>query len=59
MVVGVRLKVNGDADRPVTVGTVTEQLTEAVAPLVSVATTLGIVLWPAVIVAVEGLQVSE
>jgi hypothetical protein len=59
VVVGVRLNVNGDAARPVTAGTVTVQLTEAATPAVRVATTLGAVLWPAVIVAVVGLQVNE
>ena len=58
-VVGVRLNVKGDAARPVTAGTVTVQLTEAAEPAVRVATTLGAVLAPAVIVAVAGLQVSE
>ena len=57
--VGVKLKVRGDAERPVTVGTVTVQLTEAATPAVRVATTLGAVLAPAVIVEVVGLQVSE
>jgi hypothetical protein len=59
VVVGVRLKVSGDAARPVTVGTVTVQLTDAEVPDVSVATTLGLVLWPAVTVAVVGLHASE
>jgi hypothetical protein len=59
VVVGVRLKVNGEAARPVTTGTVTVQLTEAATPLVRVATTLGAVLAPAVIVAVVGLQATE
>jgi hypothetical protein len=59
VVVGVRLNVNGEAERPVTVGTVTVQLTDAATPLVRVATTLGDVLAPAAIVAVAGLQVSE
>jgi hypothetical protein len=59
VVVGVRLKVNGEAARPVTAGTVTVQLTDVAAPDVSVATTLGAVLVPAVIVAVVGLQVTE
>ena len=44
VVVGVRLNVNGDADRPVTVGTVTVQLTDTAVPEVRVATTLGAVL---------------
>jgi hypothetical protein len=59
VLVGVRLNVSGEAARPVTVGTVTVQLTDAAAPEVRVATTLGAVLAPAVIVAVVGLQVSE
>ena len=58
-VVGVRLNVNGDAARPVTAGTVTVQLTDAATPAVRVATTLGAVLAPAVIVAVVGFQVTE
>jgi hypothetical protein len=57
--VGVRLKVNGEAARPVTAGAVTVQLTDAAAPEVKVATTLGAVLAPAVMVAVVGLQVTE
>ena len=55
--VGVRLNVNGEAARPVTAGTVTVQLTDAAVPEVKVATTLGAVLAPAVIVAVVGFQV--
>jgi hypothetical protein len=58
-VVGVRLKVKGDAASPVTAGTVTVQLTDAATPAVKVATTLGAVLAPAVIVAVVGLQATE
>jgi hypothetical protein len=58
-VVGVRLKVNGEAARPVTAGTVTVQLTDAAAPLVRVATTPGAVVAPAVIVAVVGVQATE
>jgi hypothetical protein len=58
-VVGVRLKVKGDAARPVTAGTVTVQLTEAATPAVSVATTLGVALAPAVIVTVAGFQATE
>ena len=54
-----RLNVSGDAARPVTAGTVTVQLTDEEAPDVSVATTLGAVLAPAVIVAVVGLQASK
>ena len=59
VVVGVKLKVSGDAARPVTVGTVTVQLTDTATPAVNVATTLGAVLAPAVIVAVVGFQVRE
>jgi hypothetical protein len=59
VVVGVRLKVNGEAARPVTAGTVTVQLTETATPAVNVATTLGVVLAPAVIVAVVGLHATE
>jgi hypothetical protein len=59
VVVGVRLKVRGEAARPVTAGTVTVQLTETATPAVSVATALGAVLAPAVIVAVVGLQAIE
>ena len=42
--VGVRLKVNGDAERPVTAGTDTVQLIDEAVPEVRVATTLGAVL---------------
>jgi hypothetical protein len=59
VVVGVRLKVNGEAARPVTAGTVTVQLTDTATPLVRVATTFGVVLAPAVMVAVVGLHVRE
>jgi hypothetical protein len=59
VVVGVRLKVKGDAAKPVTTGTVTVQLTETATPAVRVATTLGVVLAPAVIVAVVGLHATE
>ena len=59
VVVGVRLNVSGEAARPVTAGTVTVQLTDTAAPLVKVATTLGAVLAPAVIVAVVGFHVTE
>ena len=60
-IVGVILKLNGEADRPVTAGDgrLTVQVTEAAAPLVNVATTLGVVLEPAVIVALVGLQATE
>jgi hypothetical protein len=57
VVVGVRLNVNGEAERPVTAGTVTVQLMDAALPEVRVATTLGAVLAPAVMVAVVGLHV--
>jgi hypothetical protein len=59
VVVGVRLNVSGDAARPVIAGTVTVQLTETATPAVSVATTLGAVLAPAVMVAVVGLHATE
>jgi hypothetical protein len=59
VVVGVRLKVRGDAARPVTAGTVTVQLTDVATPEVRVVTTLGAVLVPAVIVAVVGLHATE
>jgi hypothetical protein len=59
VVVGVRENVSGEAERPVTAGTVTVQLTDTAVPEVNVATTLGAVLVPAVMVAVVGLQVSE
>jgi hypothetical protein len=59
VVVGVRLNVNGEAERPVTAGTVTVQLIEAAAPEVRVATTLGVILAPAVMVAVVGFHASE
>ena len=57
-VVGVILKLNGDADRPVTAGDgrLTVQVTEAAVPLVNVATTLGVVLEPAATVALVGLH---
>ena len=50
-VVGVELKVNGAALRPVTTGTATVQETEAAVPEVRVNTTLGVVLAPAATVA--------
>jgi hypothetical protein len=59
VVVGVRLKVSGEAARPVTAGTVTVQLTDTATPLVRVARTLGVVLAPAVMVVVVGLHVTE
>jgi len=59
-IVGVMLKLNGEADRPVTAGdgSVTVQVTETAVPLVKVATTLGVVLEPAEIVALDGLQAT-
>jgi hypothetical protein len=57
---GVILNDNGDADSPVTAGDgrLTVQVTEAAVPLVRVATTLGVVLAPAVIVALVGLHAT-
>jgi len=54
------LKLKGDADRPVTAGDgrLTVHVTAAVAPDVRVATTLGVVLEPAAIVALVGLQAT-
>jgi len=54
------LKLNGDADRPVTAGDgrLTVQVTAAAVPLVNVATTLGVVLEPAAIVELVGLQAT-
>jgi len=52
------LNVNGLAARPVAVGTVTVQETAVVVPLVNVATTFGVVLDPAVIEALVGLQAT-
>jgi len=51
---------NGLADRPVTAGDgrLTVQVTEAAAPLVRVATTLGVVIEPAATVALVGLQAT-
>jgi hypothetical protein len=56
---GVVLKDNGVADRPATTGTETVQATAVVVPEVKVATMLGVVLPPAVTVAVLGLQAIE
>ena len=55
---GVILNDSGLADRPVTAGDgrLTVHVTEAAAPLVKVATTLGDVLEPAATVALVGLQ---
>jgi hypothetical protein len=58
-VLGVMVNVSGLAERPVIAGTVTVQLTEAAEPAVRVATTLGVVDWPPVIVAVVGLHATE
>jgi len=57
---GVILKESGDADSPVTAGEgrLTVQVTEAAVPLVRVATTLGVVLVPAVIVALVGFHAT-
>ena len=55
---GVMLNDSGLAARPVATGTVTVQATEVVVPLVSVATTFGVVLEPAVIEALVGLQAT-
>ena len=55
---GVMLNVNGVAARPVATGTVTVHETAVVVPLVKVATTLGLVLEPAVIEALVGLQAT-
>jgi len=50
---------SGEAARPVATGTVTVQAMDAAVPLVKVATTLGVVLEPATIVALVGLQATE
>ena len=52
------LKLNGEAARPVATGTVTVHVTEAAVPLVRVATTLGVVLDPATILALVGLHAT-
>ena len=57
-VVGVMLNDSRLADRPVTAGTETVQVTDAAEPLVRVATTLGVVLEPAATVALVGLQAT-
>jgi len=49
---------SGLAERPVTAGTEIVQETEAAWPLVNVATTLGVVLDPAAIVALVGLHAT-
>jgi hypothetical protein len=58
--VGVILKLNGDADNPVTAGDgrLTVHVTEAAVPLVRVATTFGVVLAPAATVALVGFQTT-
>ena len=56
---GVMLNVNGEAAKPVATGTVTVQETAVVVPEVNVATTLGVVLDPATILALVGLQATE
>ena len=57
---GVMLKDNGEADNPVTAGDgrLTVQVTEAVVPLANVATKFGVVLAPAVVVVLVGLQAT-
>jgi hypothetical protein len=55
---GVILNVNGDAARPVATGTVTVQETAVVTPDVRVATTLGVVLEPAMIEALVGFHAT-
>jgi hypothetical protein len=51
---------SGDADNPVTAGDgrLTVHVTEAAVPLVRVATTFGVVLEPAVIVALVGFHAT-
>jgi hypothetical protein len=49
---------SGDADSPVTAGTETVHVTADPEPLVSVATTLGVVLAPAATVALVGLHAT-
>jgi len=55
---GVILNVNGLAARPVATGTVTVHETAVVVPEVRVATTLGVVLEPATILALVGLHAT-
>ena len=55
---GVMLNVSGLAARPVATGTVTVQETAVVVPCVRVATTLGVVLEPATILALVGFQAT-
>jgi hypothetical protein len=54
------LKLSGDADRPVTGGDgrLTVHETEVAVPLVRVATTLGVVLEPPTMVALNGFQAT-
>jgi hypothetical protein len=54
------LKLNGEADSPVTAGDgrLTVQVTEAAVPLVKVATTFGVVIAPAATVALVGLHAT-
>ncbi len=56
---GVMVKGDGVAVRPVATGTDKVQLTRVVVPLVKVATTLGVVVEPATIVLLVGLQATE
>jgi hypothetical protein len=60
-IVGVMLKLSGEADRPTTAGDgrLTVHVTEAAVPLVRVATTLGEVLAPAATVALVGFHATE
>ena len=55
---GVILKLNGLAARPTTTGTLTVQATDVVVPDVRVATTFGVVLEPATILALVGLHAT-
>ena len=55
---GVMLNDSGLAARPVATGTETVHVTEAAVPLVKVATTLGVVLEPATILALVGLHAT-
>jgi len=57
---GVMVNESGDADKPVTTGEgrLTVHVTDTAVPLVRVATTLGVVLAPAAIVALVGLQAT-
>ena len=57
---GVMLKLSDDADRPVTAGDgrLMVHVTEAVVPLVRVATMFGVVLEPAATVLLVGLQAT-